>query len=90
MNAPPHLRGEFIETLGPKRKCRGLRRRRQNRRNCEMESRVKSDGLAHGPEILIEMLELTAHRFQAECHRGRITDVIFGTKKSIERGLDER
>ena len=62
MNTPLDLRGEFVETLGPERACTGLGLRRQHRRHREMETRMKSDGLTHGPEIAIETLELTAHQ----------------------------
>ena len=61
MNTPFDLRRKFFEALDSERACSWLRRRRQHRRNREMESRVMCDGLIHGSQIATEMLELTAH-----------------------------
>jgi hypothetical protein len=90
MNAPPDLGGEFLEALGPERTRSMLRRGRHWRRNGQMESRVKCDGLIHDLEIAIEVVELTAHPGEPTGHCGSIADVVVRTEEAIERGLDKR
>jgi hypothetical protein len=90
LNTPFHLRGEFLKALSPERTRSTLRHTLEWRRNGQVESSVKSDGLIHDPEISIEVLELTAQRSEAACHQGGIADVVIRAKKMIERGFDER
>jgi hypothetical protein len=53
-----------------------------------MKSRLKDDSLAHNPQVVTELIELTADGIQATVNRERI-DVFPTIQKMIERSFKE-
>ena len=84
-----YLRGEFLETLSPECTCRRLRFNRHHRRDGQVESSVKRNGLAHDGHVTAEAFDLTAQRGEAACDGSDIIDVTVRVKEAIERGLDQ-
>ncbi|MGA8159021.1 MAG: hypothetical protein WB822_23005 [Rhodoplanes sp.] len=64
-NAPPNLCGEFFESFEPKSARRALLRVRQRRRDGEVISSVQRDCLIDDSEVVLDLLELTAHAVEA-------------------------
>jgi len=65
MNTLADLRSEYFESLQPKKARGALVRLRHGWRNSEVESGVQGDRLIDDPQLALELLELTAHPFEA-------------------------
>ena len=89
MNTPPDLCGKLFESFEPESTRGALLRLRQRRRNGEVVSSVQGDGLIDDFEVVLELLELTAHAVEAAQQRRVVDGLGAGIKKAIEGGLHD-